>query len=109
MDTEFLQQNLSVSAERGTLRGMHFQHMPYAEAKLIRCPRGALVDTIIDLRPESPSFEKWEAFELNEENKRQFYVPKASHMASRLDRRCRGQLSGGRQICPDARKRRPTR
>jgi dTDP-4-dehydrorhamnose 3,5-epimerase len=76
MDTEFLQQNLSVSAERGTLRGMHFQHMPYAEAKLIRCPRGALVDIIIDLRPESPSFEKWEAFELNEDNKRQLYVPK---------------------------------
>jgi dTDP-4-dehydrorhamnose 3,5-epimerase len=76
MATEFLQQSLSVSAQRGTLRGMHFQHMPYAEVKLVRCLRGAIVDIIIDLRPESPSFEKWAAFELNEENKRQLYVPK---------------------------------
>ena len=76
METEFLQQSISVSAQRGTLRGMHFQHMPYAESKLIRCVRGAVIDIIIDLRPESPSFEKWQSFELNDENMRQLYVPK---------------------------------
>lgn len=76
MDVDFQQQNVSVSATKGTLRGMHFQHRPYAETKLVRCLRGAIVDIIIDLRPESPTFEQWEAFELNDENKRQLYIPK---------------------------------
>jgi dTDP-4-dehydrorhamnose 3,5-epimerase len=76
LPTEFVQQNTSYSANKGTLRGMHFQRAPHAEDKLIRCLRGAIVDIIIDLRPGSPTYLKWEAFELNDENKRQLLVPK---------------------------------
>ncbi|WP_291202610.1 dTDP-4-dehydrorhamnose 3,5-epimerase [Hyphomonas sp.] len=76
LPTEFVQQNTSYSANKGTLRGMHFQRAPYAEDKLVRCLRGAIVDIILDLRPDSPTFKKWEAFELNDENKRQLLVPK---------------------------------
>lgn len=76
LPTDFVQQNVSYSAARGTLRGMHFQKAPHAEDKLIRCPRGAIVDIILDLRPASPTFGRWEAFELNEDNKHQLLVPK---------------------------------
>src|SRR3990167_5063708 len=76
LPTEFVQQNTSYSANKGTLRGMHFQRAPHGEDKLIRCLRGAIVDIIVDLRPDSPTFKKWEAFELNDENKRQLLVPK---------------------------------
>jgi dTDP-4-dehydrorhamnose 3,5-epimerase len=76
LETSYIQQNVSRSAKKGTLRGMHFQSAPYGEDKLIRCLRGAIVDIIIDLRPDSPTFRKWEAFELNDENKRQLLVPK---------------------------------
>ncbi len=76
LPTEFVQQNTSYSAKKGTLRGMHFQRIPYAEDKLIRCLRGAIVDIIIDLRPDSPTFRQWEAFELNDANKLQLLVPK---------------------------------
>ena len=76
LPTEYVQQNMSFSANTGTLRGMHFQRAPYGEDKLIRCVSGAIVDIIIDLRPESPSYLKWEAFELNEDNKHQLLVPK---------------------------------
>lgn len=76
MDTDYVQQNISSSAHTGTLRGMHYQRAPHAEAKLIRCVRGAIVDIIVDLRPDSPSFLKHEAFELTEENRRELYVPR---------------------------------
>ncbi len=76
LPTEFVQQNMSYSATKGTIRGMHFQRAPHAEDKLIRCLRGAIVDIILDLRPDSPTYKQWEAFELNDENKRQLLVPK---------------------------------
>ncbi len=76
LPTEFVQQNTSYSANKGTLRGMHFQTAPHGEDKLIRCLRGAIVDIIIDLRPDSPTYKKWEAFELDDLNKRQLLVPK---------------------------------
>ncbi len=76
MDTVYVQQNLSLSRTKGTLRGMHFQKGDAAEAKLVRCLKGAIVDIIIDIRPESPTYKKWEAFELTEDNYRQLYVPR---------------------------------
>jgi dTDP-4-dehydrorhamnose 3,5-epimerase len=76
LPTDFVQQNMSYSANKGTLRGMHFQNAPHGEDKLIRCLRGAIVDIIVDLRLDSPTYKKWEAFELTEENKRQLLVPK---------------------------------
>lgn len=72
---DFAQQNLSITVQAGTLRGMHFQREPAAEAKLIRCLRGAVHDVIVDLRAGSPSFMRHEAFELSAANGRQLYVP----------------------------------
>lgn len=65
----------SFNGGRGTLRGMHFQAAPHEEAKLVRCIRGALVDVILDLRPDSPTFRNWEAFELTEQNGTALYIP----------------------------------
>ena len=69
------QANTSLSRVKGTLRGMHFQRAPHQEAKLVRCTRGALLDVIIDLRPDSPTFKQWVGVELTSENNRMLYVP----------------------------------
>ena len=69
------QANVAYNHRRGTLRGMHFQFPPAAETKLVRCPRGAILDIIVDLRPESPTYLEHVAVELNEENHRGLYVP----------------------------------
>lgn len=69
------QANIASNVRRGTLRGMHFQFPPAAETKLVRCTRGAIVDIIVDLRPESPTYLQHVAVELNETNQRALYVP----------------------------------
>jgi dTDP-4-dehydrorhamnose 3,5-epimerase len=69
------QANIAFNLVEGTLRGMHFQYPPAAESKLVRCSRGAIVDIIVDLRPESPTFLEHFQVELNEENYRALYVP----------------------------------
>jgi dTDP-4-dehydrorhamnose 3,5-epimerase len=73
--TEYPQGNHSYNRARGTVRGMHFQIAPHGEVKLVRCVRGAVLDVIIDLRKDSPSYLKWEAFELSAANGRTLYVP----------------------------------
>jgi dTDP-4-dehydrorhamnose 3,5-epimerase len=72
---EFVQCNTSFSARRGTLRGMHFQCEPHAEGKLVRCTRGAIYDVALDLRKDSITFGRWEAYELSAENRRSLYIP----------------------------------
>jgi dTDP-4-dehydrorhamnose 3,5-epimerase len=67
--------NVSFNHRRGTLRGLHWQAEPHAEAKLVRCTRGAVWDVIVDLRPGSPSARRWFAAELTGENRRALYVP----------------------------------
>lgn len=67
--------NVSFNRRKGTLRGMHFQTPPKAEAKLVRCTRGSVHDVIVDLRDGSPTFARWVAVELSEENSRMIYVP----------------------------------
>jgi dTDP-4-dehydrorhamnose 3,5-epimerase len=74
--THFVQVNNSTSADRGTLRGMHYQLAPKAETKLVRCIRGALLDVILDLREGSPTFGKSFGAELSADNRRMMYVPK---------------------------------
>jgi dTDP-4-dehydrorhamnose 3,5-epimerase len=69
------QANVAFNYERGTLRGMHFQFPPMAETKLVRCTRGAILDIIVDLRPESPTFLQHVAVELSADNHRSLYVP----------------------------------
>ena len=67
--------SVSFNAARGTLRGMHWQAAPHAEAKLVRCTRGALYDVCLDLRPASPTFRRWTAATLTAENGDALYVP----------------------------------
>ena len=63
------------NVRKGTLRGMHYQAAPHAQAKLVRCTRGAVFDVLLDLRPESPMFKKWVSVELTAESGRMVYVP----------------------------------
>jgi dTDP-4-dehydrorhamnose 3,5-epimerase len=69
------QANIAHNIKKGTVRGMHFQYPPAAETKLVRCTRGAIIDIIVDLRPESATYLDHVAIELNEENQRAIYVP----------------------------------
>ncbi len=69
------QANLAYNHKKGTLRGMHFQIPPAAETKLVRCTRGAIIDIIVDLRPESATYMKHVSVELTEDNHRALYVP----------------------------------
>ena len=74
--TQFVQVNNSLSAQKGTLRGMHYQLAPKAETKLVRCIHGALYDLILDLRQGSPTFGQSFGAELSADNRRMMYVPK---------------------------------
>ena len=73
---QFVQDNQSYSAQKGTLRGIHFQKGDAAQAKLVRCGRGAVLDVAVDLRQSSPTFGKYVSAELSEENQRQFFIPR---------------------------------
>jgi dTDP-4-dehydrorhamnose 3,5-epimerase len=75
LSPKLVQCNVSYNTLAGTLRGMHFQRHPHAEAKLVRCTRGAIYDVIIDLRPDSPTHMRWIGVELNDTNRRMLYVP----------------------------------
>ena len=69
------QANIAFNRRMGTMRGMHFQYPPAAETKLVRCTRGAILDIIVDLRPESPTYLEHVAVELTADNHRALYVP----------------------------------
>ena len=73
--SRFVQRNLSHNRRRGTLRGMHFQRVPFAEAKLVTCVRGSLHDVIVDLRSGSPTLHHWQAFVLRADTPASLYVP----------------------------------
>ena len=75
MNPNLAQCNLAFNHKRGTLRGMHFQKTPHAQAKIIRVTRGAVLDVIVDLRDDSPTYRQWDAVELTAENHRMFYMP----------------------------------
>lgn len=75
LDPKVAQCSVSFNARKGTLRGMHFQVEPKAEVKLVRCTAGVLYDVLLDLRKESASYLKWEAFELSAANRSQLYIP----------------------------------
>lgn len=72
---EVVQANDSFSADQGTLRGMHYQEGNAAETKVIRCLRGAIFDVVLDLRPDSPSYLRWEGFHLDADNRDMVRVP----------------------------------
>lgn len=75
LNTRWAQTNATRTLHRGILRGLHWQAEPHPEIKLIRCTRGRVWDVVVDVRPESPTFGRWDAFDLNPENGTQVYVP----------------------------------
>lgn len=76
LNYSFIQDNQSLSAEAGTLRGLHYQLNSDAQTKLIRVLKGAIYDVIVDIRKNSPTYGEWQGFILTEENKKQLLVPK---------------------------------
>jgi len=76
IEADFVQDNHSFSATKGTLRGLHFQNAPHSQSKLIRCTRGRVLDIAVDLRKDSPTYKEWVSIELSAENKKQFFIPK---------------------------------
>ena len=75
ISVDFVQDNHSLSSAVGTVRGLHFQAPPNAQGKLVRCGRGAIFDVAVDIRRGSPTYGKWEGYELTAENGHQLYVP----------------------------------
>lgn len=71
----FVQTNMSMSRQRGIVRGLHWQVAPHGEAKYLRCIRGTVFDVSIDVRPESPTYKQWIGFELSSDNRRSVFVP----------------------------------
>lgn len=76
LEFDFVQDNHSLSAVSGTVRGLHFQAPPHAQDKLVRCGRGRLLDVVVDIRCGSPTYGKWIAVDLSAENGKQLLVPK---------------------------------
>lgn len=72
---DFVQDNMSFSAQKGTLRGLHWQNVPRAQSKLVSCTKGSVIDVAVDIREGSPNYGEWVSVELSEENKRQFFIP----------------------------------
>jgi dTDP-4-dehydrorhamnose 3,5-epimerase len=75
LNPRMVQSNIGFSIKKGTLRGMHYQIAPDAEAKLVRCTAGAIYDVIVDLRPDSATHKQWVGLELSADNHRMLYVP----------------------------------
>jgi dTDP-4-dehydrorhamnose 3,5-epimerase len=75
LNSHLEQCSMSFNHKKGTLRGMHFQKSPHQEAKLVRCTQGKIFDVVIDLRPDSPTYKKWEGFILSKENRLMLFIP----------------------------------
>jgi dTDP-4-dehydrorhamnose 3,5-epimerase len=76
LETAVAQCNISYNEKRGTLRGLHFQEKPFEEDKIVRCTKGLIYDVAVDLRSNSPTFRRWFAVELSEENRQAIFIPK---------------------------------
>lgn len=76
IDAQFVQDNHSMSVEKGVLRGLHFQKPPHTQAKLVRVVRGSVFDVVVDLRKNSDTFGKWESFKLGTDNFQMLFVPR---------------------------------
>lgn len=75
LEADFPVVNFSASERKGTIRGLHYQKAPHADAKFVRCVKGSLFDVVVDLRPESPTFRQWAGFEIRASEHRAIYVP----------------------------------
>ena len=102
LNTRWPQCNLTLTKKRGMIRGMHFQAEPKPEIKLIRCSRGAIFDVLVDVRRGSPTFGKWEGFELSAENRRELYAPAGfAHGFQCLTDNCEVFYQMSEFYCPD--------
>lgn len=75
LHAQFVEAGISFNLRRHTVRGMHYQAAPNAQAKLVRCTRGAIYDALIDLRPDSPTYKQWDGYELSAKNHLMLYIP----------------------------------
>jgi len=75
LNPRLVQSSVSFSSRKGTLRGIHYQETPHAEAKVVRCTRGGIYDVVVDLRPDSPAYKEWIAVVLTAEKRNMVYVP----------------------------------
>ena len=73
---EWVQMNHSFTTDKGTVRGMHFQMPPFSEIKMVRCIAGAVLDVIVDIRKDSPTFLQWVSVELSAANRQMIYCPR---------------------------------
>lgn len=86
LHTSFVQENISYNRCRGTLRGMHYQKIPYGEVKIVSCLRGAIYDVVLDIREKSPTYGKWVAERLTGKNNAMLYIPEGlAHGFQTLD------------------------
>ena len=76
IDVNFVQDNHSFSAQKGTLRGLHYQLNPMCQAKMLRCTKGKIFDVAVDIRKGSPQYGKWVGVELSSDNKKQLFIPR---------------------------------
>lgn len=102
IDCEFVQDNHSLSTRIGVLRGLHFQIPPFAQAKLVRCTRGRIIDYAVDIRSGSPGFGKHVAVELSEENGWQLYIPAGfAHAFCTMEDNCEVQYKVSSHYAPE--------
>ena len=102
IDIEFVQDNHSLSQQKGTLRGLHFQTPPRAQAKLVRCTRGRLIDVAVDIRTGSPTFGQHVAVELSADNGWQLFIPAGfAHGFSTLEDNCELQYKVSDYYSPE--------
>lgn len=103
LPTEWPQCNISWNRERGTLRGMHFQHPPFAEPKLVRCTRGRVFDVAIDLRRDSPFFRRWVGVDLCWQRRDALFIPPGcAHGFLTLEDDCEIFYMMGAEYMPEA-------
>ncbi|WP_435163672.1 dTDP-4-dehydrorhamnose 3,5-epimerase [Paenibacillus glycanilyticus] len=75
LEENFRQWSISSNIHKGTIRGMHFQNLPFTENKMIQCIQGSVYDVVVDIRKDSKTYKQWEAFRLTGENHRMLYIP----------------------------------
>lgn len=99
----FVQTNMSMSRQKGTIRGLHYQLAPHGEAKYMRCIRGAIFDVVLDIRPGSPTFKQWVGIELTAENRKAVFVPEGlPHAYQALTDNAEVMYSSSCVFTPDA-------
>ena len=90
LEFNWVQINMSFTKNKGTVRGIHWQNFPHTDVKLVRCIKGAIMDVVVDLRKDSPSFGKWLSVELSDKNDSALYIPKGfGHGFQTLENDCK--------------------